>query len=118
MQAPFPACGNGAKTSSSRRFAPARRPLFQLRESGGVHECGLHLFDDLTIGLGGLGYLLPLGILAEGVPVFGGGLAAGMGQDVDQFVVFERRVFGSPVTHAPHVMPVKIVIVWSRKRDS
>src|SRR5689334_4773754 len=72
--------------STRRRICAwrAASTLFDLGEVGRVHIDRNYLLDDLAVRLGVGGDLLPLGIVAEVVPVLDRLLAAGVGDDVDQ----------------------------------
>src|SRR5690349_9706027 len=67
--------------STSRRICAwrAASTLLDLREVRGIHVDRIDLFDDLAVGLGIGCDLLPLGVVAEIVPVLLGLLAAGVG---------------------------------------
>jgi len=75
--------------------------LLQWREIGGIHVDGIHVAHNIAvIGLG-IGYdLFPIGVVAEGVPIFLGGLDAGMGENEDQSVLGFFGVLRNPVANA------------------
>jgi len=60
---------------------------------------GINFLNDLPIGFGLIADTAPFGIIAEGFPVGGGGIAAGMFEDVDESFAFEGFVGGCPVCH-------------------
>jgi hypothetical protein len=66
-------------------------------EVGEGEEGGVDFFDELAVGFGLVADADPIGIVAEGFPVGGGGFAAGMGEDIDESLAFERIVRGSPI---------------------
>src|SRR3954470_23692193 len=72
--------------STRRRICAwrAMSTLFNLGEVGRVHVNRDYLLDDFAVPFGTGGRALPLGIVAELLPVLVGGGAALMGDDVDQ----------------------------------
>src|SRR3954447_12601245 len=66
--------------STRRRMCAwrAMSTLFELREVGGIHVDAIHLLNDLAVGFGVGGHLLPLGIGGELLPMLVGRLAAGV----------------------------------------
>jgi hypothetical protein len=69
----------------------------QRREVGRVHVDRLDLVDDLSAGFGFVARLLPGRVVDEGVPICLRGLAARVGDDVDQRVVGARLVGRRPI---------------------
>lgn len=65
------------------------------------------MVHDLAVGLGFVADGLPFGVVAEGLPVGGGGVTAGMLEDVDESFAFEGIVGGGPVGEAFHVVLVE-----------
>ncbi len=58
---------------------------------------GIDFLDQLAVGFGFIAHALPFGIIAEGLPVGGGGFPAGMRDDVDESLALQRFVGGRPV---------------------
>src|SRR6266404_4869350 len=59
---------------------------------------GINLLNDLPIGFGLIADTAPFGIIAEGLPVGGSGIAARMREDVDECFAFEGFFGGRPVS--------------------
>ncbi len=66
-------------------------------EVGQNEKRGIDFLDDLAVCFGFIAHALPFGIVAERLPVGGGGVAAGMGEDVDESLALHRFVAGRPV---------------------
>ena len=66
-------------------------------EVGESEESRVDFFNDFAIGFGFVADAFPVGIVAKGFPVGGGGFAAGVGDDVEERFAFERVVGRSPV---------------------
>ena len=60
---------------------------------------GINFLDQLAIGLGLVAYTLPFRIIAEGLPVGGGGFATRMREDVHEGFAFEGFVGRRPVRY-------------------
>src|SRR6266851_795273 len=73
----------------------------ELRQLGGEvghHEIGgVNFVDKLAVGFRFVAHGLPFGIVAEGLPIGGGGFAAGMRQDIHEGLALEGFVGGRPV---------------------
>src|SRR4029078_6956371 len=74
------------------------------RELGGVGEEGLGFGDDLAVCLGGCFDFDPVGVVLEGVPTFLGGVAAVVGQDVNERVLGARLFGGRPIANVRHAV--------------
>src|SRR6266478_1073287 len=74
------------------------------RKVGHCEKGGIDFFDDLAAGFGLVADALPLGVIAEGLPVGGGGFAARMGDDVDERFALEGIVGGRPVGDVFHTV--------------
>ena len=101
---------NGREENPALRFAKDGHPhwlpdLMEWRgEVGQSEESGINFLDDFAVGFGFVAEALPFGIVAEGFPVGGGGFLAGMSDDVDQSLAFQRFVEGRPVGDVFHSM--------------
>ena len=62
------------------------------------------MVDEFPVGLGLVAHGLPFGVLAEGLPIGGGGFPTGMLEDVDEGFAFERIVGRGPIGEAFHVV--------------
>ena len=89
----------GISKVGQRYYLRARWGEVCQNEKGGVN-----LLNELSIGFGLIAYTLPFGIITEGLPIGGGGIAVRMREDVDESFAFERFVGGRPVRHVFHSM--------------
>lgn len=76
----------------SRRVSAELRREVRQPEKGGVYA-----FNQFAIGFGRLLHGLPFGILAEGVPIGGGGLAAWVRRDIEEGPVPEGLIDRRPI---------------------
>ena len=68
-------------------------------EVGQDHKRGINFLHQLAVGFGLVAYTLPFGIVSEGLPVGGRGIAAGMRKKVDESFALEGFVGGRPIGH-------------------
>lgn len=62
------------------------------------------MLDEFPVDLGLVTHGLPFGVVAEGLPIGGGGFPTGMLEDVDEGFAFERIVGRGPIGEAFHVV--------------
>jgi hypothetical protein len=67
------------------------------REVRGDEKSGFNFLHELAVGFGLVAHALPFRIVAEGLPVGSGGIAARMREEVDERLAFERFVGRRPV---------------------
>ncbi len=95
------------KAASSCRTPKGHGWLVLAERRGEIGQCekgGVNLFYQFSIGFGLIADALPFGIVAEGFPVGGGGIAAGMSEDVEERFAFEGFVERRPVRHVSDSM--------------